>query len=167
MLRIRLPGRTLSSTSAPSTAPTFSKRFLPVWATSTPILPDWAEPSLTARFHDKLVARVSLSINRLAPLVRGFLRPAFTHLRRRPAMVSTAMTIVALVSGRLPSTCQPLDWRNAAFNEKFGDGCYVSVGQVYVKDGCCTRCCSMSIRASRTLRRAVCRSRSRRGCRRS
>jgi hypothetical protein len=54
-------------------------------------------------------------------------------------MVSTPMTVVALVSGRLPSTCQPLDWRNAAFNEKFGDGCYVSVNQIYVKDGCLHR----------------------------
>jgi hypothetical protein len=48
-------------------------------------------------------------------------------------MVSAAVTVVALVSGRLPPTCQPLDWRNAAFNEKFGDGCYVSVGQIYVR----------------------------------
>ena len=45
----KAPGRTLSSTSEPSTAPTFSKRFLPRPATSTAILPDWAEPSLTAR----------------------------------------------------------------------------------------------------------------------
>ena len=49
MLRIRLRGCTLSSTSGPSTAPTFLKRFLQRWATSTAILPDWPEPSLTAR----------------------------------------------------------------------------------------------------------------------
>ena len=42
--------RTLTSTSAPSTAPPFSKRFLPRRATSTAIPPDWADHSLTARF---------------------------------------------------------------------------------------------------------------------
>ena len=49
MLRITLRGRTLPSTSAPSTAPTVLKRFLQRWATSTTILPDWPEPSRTAR----------------------------------------------------------------------------------------------------------------------
>ena len=49
VLRIMLPERTLPSTSAPSTAPTFLKRFLQRWATSTAILPDWAEPLLTGR----------------------------------------------------------------------------------------------------------------------
>jgi hypothetical protein len=37
-----------TATSAATTAPTFLRRFLPRWATSTVTLPDWAEPSLTA-----------------------------------------------------------------------------------------------------------------------
>ncbi len=70
MLRIRLRGRTLSSTSGPSTAPTFSKRFLPRRATSTAILPDRADVSdFLASSDGHALVRASMRIR--DPAVRG------------------------------------------------------------------------------------------------